>query len=110
MKIFLCTLTLSNVKTPSFSLFVLTESFEEYILKDPNSGKYACVLCNFKTRNHCSMVRHVKARHIKAHDLPCSLCNNWFSTPDYRQRHYKNKHRLNLTAKQIADMTEFAGN
>lgn len=74
---------------------------DQYFFKTPHDG-WICNICNFTTKStKQNMQRHILAIHINAKNFPCHLCEKTFSIENYRQKHYKNCHRLKLTLAQI---------
>jgi hypothetical protein len=65
---------------------------------------WLCVTCGTTNRSRWKMARHVQGVHIGSKKLACSLCQAAFATADSRQQHYRIKHSLVLTAREIDDL------
>ena len=83
----------------------LSDEIEKHIQRVSESC-FICAFCGYQCHNLANMINHVKSRHFRRKDYPCSLCDMAFTTPPYRQKHYKQKHGLYMTAKEIAKMVE----
>ena len=73
-----------------------------------NFGDWICRACDYQSVCLSNALTHVKIRHLRhlTPKLPCTLCEQSFVVPGYRQKHYRTRHGLRLTAKQISALEE----
>ena len=86
-------------------LCLLSDKIESHIHRISGSC-LSCLSCGYSCPAFSDMVKHVEARHLNSKNYPCTLCEQAFTTPHYRQRHYKLRHDMNISAKQIKEMAE----
>ena len=66
--------------------------------------EFECAICGKVATKKHDLKRHVQAKHVQSRKWNCHLCDGQFSTQHARQSHYKIKHSLALSTKEIADM------
>ena len=76
------------------------EQLMEYVVRDPESGKYYCVMCNnFSHLSKSNVRNHVESIHFPdTFSYSCSLCASTFKTRQELYRHRSQNHR-NVMAK-----------
>ena len=76
-----------------------------YLKKIPRNG-WMCTLCGKMSKERRNMERHVVGMHTGTRDLKCHLCDRAFTTENVRQIHYRTKHALALSLKEICEMDD----
>ena len=64
---------------------------ENIIETSEEAKRFACALCDFKTKKRYVLLKHVKAIHDKIKDLSCGLCDFTTIWKDSLQKHIKAK-------------------
>ena len=71
----------------------------------PQQG-WMCEVCGKVGNIKTNMLRHIIGMHTGKKNLKCNLCRSIFTTENVRQIHYRRKHGLALTMKEISDMDQ----
>ena len=83
--------------------FVEGGDADDYLKHIPRKG-WMCTICGKISNAKTNMQRHVRGVHTGKKNLKCYLCKSSFTTQNVRQIHYRRKHGLSLSLKEILDM------
>ncbi|XP_059089231.1 broad-complex core protein isoforms 1/2/3/4/5-like isoform X16 [Tigriopus californicus] len=71
-----------------------------YLTATEGSGILMCRLCGYKgSRAH--VVRHVRRKHLNIKPFACTLCDAMMATTEDQQDHYKRRHKMPLSRKEL---------
>ncbi|XP_059089248.1 broad-complex core protein isoforms 1/2/3/4/5-like isoform X32 [Tigriopus californicus] len=79
-----------------------SKDWRQFLRRLPN-GKNVCMCCGFSTGHASTIMRHIQSKHVK-NPLFCQFCNASFFTAEKRRHHYKEKHQLILSSKEIEEL------
>ncbi|XP_059089227.1 broad-complex core protein isoforms 1/2/3/4/5-like isoform X12 [Tigriopus californicus] len=81
---------------------VCSDSYvQPYLVTTECSGIHMCRLCGYKgSRGHVS--KHVRRKHLKIKPFSCTLCDAMMPTTDDQQDHYRRRHNMALSRKELA--------
>ncbi|TRY61252.1 hypothetical protein TCAL_16337 [Tigriopus californicus] len=80
---------------------ILNDSSLDVYLGASDSGqKIMCRVCGYKA-NRGNVLKHVRWKHLKIKPFSCTMCATLMSTREDLQEHYKRRHKLNLTLKEL---------
>ena len=69
-----------------------------------SSSGWICTLCGYKSDRY-KVTRHIEGKHGNTAGYKCSICNTVLKTEEARQAHMKQVHLLQITFKEIRQMS-----